>query len=400
VPLNLKIDKLLGVPREGDLPRLQATGQVPVAQSETPGDILFQTLAGTVSSSYLAVWFESIASGTTDTLSPPANGTLSADHWPDGVDALVTTLDASGQPTWEVALTAAGSVVTATLNVETGVWELSAAPASYPVGLIFAYTVPVANLDTDYCLIETQLLGDEPDTEAGALADANRFAVWQTGGLRYVLYSTIKTALNALYDLAGTAAAAITAHEDGHPAPDTRDSRNDATGTAAAAVTAHEDGHPAPDTRDSRNQVALASGTSLPGSPTTGQWFRLTAADTTAKAPPGLYYYSGSGWHCRSFTAVYDLGNLGATPSHTYIPGVRYKATQDQAITSWTVAMADPGEVSLTISGAYSFQSPTMSSRTAKALGSAAWDDSATAIKLVTVYNDGTYLHYICSEDS
>lgn len=151
---------------------------------------------------------------------------------------------------------------------------------------------------------------------------------------------------------------------------------------------------------DPRFLAGLPTVTALPSSPATGYVCWLSTADSTAKAPPGVYLYDGTGWLCLQCNAVYDLGSTGATPSHTLIAGARYKATQSAAVTTWTVSISRPGIVYLTLAGAYSLQSPTMTSRTAKALGDAAWDDAAVALKKVALEDDGTYLIYICSEMS
>lgn len=60
-------------------------------------------------------------------------------------------------------------------------------------------------------------------------------------------------------EAAGTAAGLLSTHETTHPAPTTRDSRNEAAGTAAGLLSTHETTHPAPTTRDSRNEAALGN---------------------------------------------------------------------------------------------------------------------------------------------
>ena len=57
-------------------------------------------------------------------------------------------------------------------------------------------------------------------------------------------------------EAAGVAAGLVSTHETTHPSPTTRDSRNDAAGVASGLMSTHETTHPAPTTRDSRNEVA------------------------------------------------------------------------------------------------------------------------------------------------
>jgi len=149
----------------------------------------------------------------------------------------------------------------------------------------------------------------------------------------------------------------------------------------------------------------IQAGTSAATLPTggdivTGQIVRLTAADGTALAPPGLYVHDGTGWLCLAYTAAYALGNLGATPSHTLIAGAEYTATVDQEITSWTLTMSRVGHVGLTLTnaGTAAVAQPTMAGRTQKLLETGAWDGAATALSLAVVEDDGTYLIAASSE--
>lgn len=152
-------------------------------------------------------------------------------------------------------------------------------------------------------------------------------------------------------------------------------------------------------------KIGAQAGTSADTLPTggnivTGQIVRLTAADGTALAPPGLYVHDGTGWLCLAYTAAYALGNLGATPAHTLIAGASYTATVDQEVTGWTLTLSRPGAVGLTLAnaGTAAVAQPAMGGRTAKLLVSGAWDGAATALSLAVVEDDGTYLIAASSE--
>ncbi len=134
--------------------------------------------------------------------------------------------------------------------------------------------------------------------------------------------------------------------------------------------------------------------TSLPTSPIAGQLVRLTTADATAKAAPGAYMHDGVGWTCVSYESSYALGNLGATPSLTLIPGASYTATVDAKVTSFAVAFTRPGLCSITLTNASTLDvaQPTMADRTSKLLAEAAWDGAATALSRCLLEDDGTYL--------
>lgn len=141
---------------------------------------------------------------------------------------------------------------------------------------------------------------------------------------------------------------------------------------------------------------AAANGAALPtgGSIVTGQIFRLTANDATAKAPPGLYKHDGTGWACIDCTSPYALGNLGAAPTLAAIPGVRYTATQDQNITTApAITFSRPGIICITKTGAFTvIGKPTMAGRTSKELMTDAWTPSAGALSVWVIQDDGTYL--------
>lgn len=145
---------------------------------------------------------------------------------------------------------------------------------------------------------------------------------------------------------------------------------------------------------------ASASGTALPtgGNLVTGQVFHLTAADDTAKAPPGLYVHDGTGWLCLGCLAAYAFGNLGATPSLSMIAGAAYTMVVDQEITSATVALSRPGIPVIfraANAGGDAVAVPTMTARTTKTVGI---DAITGALSTGTIWDDGTYLWITCGE--
>lgn len=195
-------------------------------------------------------------------------------------------------------------------------------------------------------------------------------------------------------DAAGTAAGLMSTHTTTHPRPTTRDDRNEA---ADAAIQSHITGNGSPHTAAGVGALPGATVASLPAEPVTGTFYRLTTADATAKAAPGVYRWNGSGWVCESYDAVYDLGTLGATPSLALIPGAAYIATQGEAVTACAITM-QPGVATIRKTGEYAFAAPTMTGRTTKELADGAWDAASAALALLTIENDGTYLIVSASE--
>lgn len=104
-----------------------------------------------------AVYFEQIDSGESGTITPPAGATIDLDEFGGGADALVSEMSA-GFPTYDIASEADGTPITATLD-SSGNWTISGTPSSYPVALIYAYTIAFADFDDSNSIIAAELGG-------------------------------------------------------------------------------------------------------------------------------------------------------------------------------------------------------------------------------------------------
>lgn len=140
--------------------------------------------------------------------------------------------------------------------------------------------------------------------------------------------------------------------------------------------------------------VNVAAYVTLPSEFVDGKIIRLTTPDTVNKAPAGLYFYDSIGWVCLNCDAPYHLGNLGATPNITLIPGACYTANVDVEVTSFTVEFMRPGlcSITLTNAGELAVAQPSMAGRTSKLLAEGAWDGAATALSKTLIEDDGTYI--------
>lgn len=141
-----------------------------------------------------ALWFASINSGTSGTISAPTGGTIILDQWAAGVDALASNIS-GGLPDFTSPLTAGGAVITATLD-SSGNWTLSGTPASYPVALIYVYKVAFANFNVDQSIGGLELTQGVMNSLATA---ANDFIIASGAGTftKKTLAET-KTILNLL----------------------------------------------------------------------------------------------------------------------------------------------------------------------------------------------------------
>ena len=127
----------------------------------------------------------------------------------------------------------------------------------------------------------------------------------------------------------------------------------------------------------------------------TGQLVRLTAADSTAKAGPGLYMHDGTAWACLQCAEPYAWGNLGATPTTALIAGCDYVFTRDQEITGWTLTLSRPGVCNWTLTGAFACADPTCTGRTFGERETTWSDNIVSALIEGAFRDDGTRM--ICS---
>jgi len=121
----------------------------------------------------------------------------------------------------------------------------------------------------------------------------------------------------------------------------------------------------------------------------------LTAADATAKAGPGLYWWDGTGWLCLVCAVPYAWGNLGATPTTALIAGCDYVFVRDQAITGWTLTLSRPGVCNWTLTGAFACADPTCTGRTFVERETTWSDNIVSALIEGAFRDDGTRM--ICS---
>ena len=103
-----------------------------------------------------SLWFEQINSGTTGTVTVPTGGTIVLDQWAAGIDAVTSTITAGAHPDFISATTAAGEIITATMD-SLGNWTISGSPSAYPISIIYAYEVKLVNFNRTYSLVEEEV---------------------------------------------------------------------------------------------------------------------------------------------------------------------------------------------------------------------------------------------------
>lgn len=109
---------------------------------------------------FKAIWYSEISSGTTGTITPPAGGTFLLDEFASGVDALCVGMSGvGGFPTWQTVVEADATPVVVSSFNELGNYILSGTPASYPVAVVFVYSVLVRNYDVNFDFLEHEIPG-------------------------------------------------------------------------------------------------------------------------------------------------------------------------------------------------------------------------------------------------
>lgn len=110
-----------------------------------------------------------------------------------------------------------------------------------------------------------------------------------------------------------------------------------------------------------------------------GATYRLTTADAAFLAPPGYYLAIPMGttcWICLQADCEYVLPNAaGVYTPGVLIPGVDYKVTLTDAVTTFNLSMA-PGVVILYKYGAFALPMPTLTDGTNYSLYENSWADA------------------------
>jgi len=97
--------------------------------------------------------------------------------------------------------------------------------------------------------------------------------------------------------------------------------------------------------------------TALPtgGGILTGCLYRLTTADDTAKAAPGLYVHNGTAWFCKLTFAAYAIGASGAAQTFPAIFDALYTMTVSEALALTFPAIAGAGTISIRLTNGGAF---------------------------------------------
>jgi hypothetical protein len=96
---------------------------------------------------YKITYYE-IVSGTSGSLTIPANSTINSDEFGLSGNAILSKIDGSNKPTYESPQTVGGVVVTASLNTTTGAWTSSGTYTDTSVALIYSIKIKAVYYST------------------------------------------------------------------------------------------------------------------------------------------------------------------------------------------------------------------------------------------------------------
>ena len=95
----------------------------------------------------IALYWADVAA-TTGTITAPSSGTIVANYFAGGVDALTSKRDVDGFPTFVTAQDSLANPISATLGLN-GAYTLSAVPVPAPCAILYYYRIAFKDFDTN-----------------------------------------------------------------------------------------------------------------------------------------------------------------------------------------------------------------------------------------------------------
>jgi hypothetical protein len=133
----------------------------------------------TLEDAQVKVTYFEVVSATSGTITPPSGATILLDQFASSVDALVSKVDGSGNPTYITPQTVGGTYIATTLDA-LGAYVLTDTPADATVAIIYVYSVSRANFDI------TKSVGFE-ETNLFTNTDRVKLAIASTLELGYLV---------------------------------------------------------------------------------------------------------------------------------------------------------------------------------------------------------------------
>jgi hypothetical protein len=118
------------------------------------------------------ITYYQIVSGTSGSLTIPANATINANEFGLSGNAILSKINGSNKPTYESPQTIGGSIVTASLNTSTGAWVASDIYTDTNVALIYSISISAlyySNLDSNRIIETVDLASNGGGTVSGGI---------------------------------------------------------------------------------------------------------------------------------------------------------------------------------------------------------------------------------------
>ena len=134
--------------------------------SQTGADPALNNRVTNLENNEYKITYYEVVSGTSGSLTIPANSTINTDEFGLSGNAILSKIDGSNKPTYESPQTVGGVVVTASLNTTTGAWVASGTYTDATVALIYSIKIKAiyySNLNYDR-IIETVNMGNSGGT--------------------------------------------------------------------------------------------------------------------------------------------------------------------------------------------------------------------------------------------
>lgn len=109
--------------------------------SQLTGDPALDARVIILESNELKVTYFSVITGTSGTITPPSQATFNANEFGLSGNAILSEIDGNGKPTFQSPKTLAGTIVTATLDVNTGAWLASGVYTSSSIAIIYSLKI-------------------------------------------------------------------------------------------------------------------------------------------------------------------------------------------------------------------------------------------------------------------
>jgi len=123
-------------------------------------DVLQESINTLNNHETLITYFEVVAGASSgNQVTVPTNGTIVLDKFGASKDAILSTVDGNGNPTWESPRDAGGNIITTSMALD-GTYVFSGTPVDANVTIVYVFKIKVVdwgNVDLNFVISENEL---------------------------------------------------------------------------------------------------------------------------------------------------------------------------------------------------------------------------------------------------